>query len=147
MYQVYIDNSSGAACYINPPCKIRTYFTYTSLNIYQSNYNVLSYVYKEKKQKRQMFCIVFTLFTEYMIVIKLFIVIRRVCLDLCHFYYFIFCSTGTFDLHIYTNQGCEVPEKWDETQPCFVANAQELSLRTFSTSLHKVGTRVIYKVE
>lgn len=53
----------------------------------------------------------------------------------------------SFDLHVYTNQGCEVPEEWDETQPCFIANAQELSLRTFSTSLHKVGTRVIYKAE
>ena len=53
----------------------------------------------------------------------------------------------SFDLHVYTNQGCEVPEKWDETQPCFIKNAQELSLRTFSTSLHKVETHVIYKAE
>jgi mitotic spindle assembly checkpoint protein MAD2 len=56
-------------------------------------------------------------------------------------------STGSFDLHVHTSQGCEVPEKWDETQPCIIKNAQELSLRTFSTSLHKVETHVIYKAE
>jgi hypothetical protein len=61
--------------------------------------------------------------------------------------YFFLTSTGTFDFHVYTNHGSEVPEEWDETKPCFIANAQELSLRTFSTSLHKVGTRVIYKAE
>jgi len=60
---------------------------------------------------------------------------------------YLLVSTGSFDLHVYTNQGCEVPEKWDETQPCFIKNAQELSLRTFSTSLHKVETHVIYKAE
>jgi hypothetical protein len=72
------------------------------------------------------------------------------CLDVCLFYYFIlffFCSTGAFDFHVYTNHGRDLPEEWDETQPCFIANAQELSLRTFSTSLHKVGTHVIYKAE
>jgi mitotic spindle assembly checkpoint protein MAD2 len=62
-------------------------------------------------------------------------------------YLFPFVSTGSFDLHVYTNQGCEVPEEWDETQPCFIENAQELSLRNFSTSLHKVETHVIYKAE
>lgn len=71
------------------------------------------------------------------------------CLDVWPFYYFVifFCSTGDFDFHVYTNHWGDMPEEWDETQPCFIANAQELSLRTFSTSLHKVGTRVIYKVE
>jgi len=53
----------------------------------------------------------------------------------------------SFDLHVYTNQGCEVSEKWVETQPCIIKNSQELSLRTFSTSLHKVETDVIYKTE
>jgi len=54
---------------------------------------------------------------------------------------------GTFDLLVYTVLDCEVPQEWDETQPCFIANAQELSLRTFSTSLHRMETHVSYKAE
>jgi mitotic spindle assembly checkpoint protein MAD2 len=60
---------------------------------------------------------------------------------------YLLVSTGSFDLHVYTDKGCEVPVEWDETQPCFIKNAQELALRTFSTSLHKVETCVIYKAE
>jgi hypothetical protein len=56
-------------------------------------------------------------------------------------------SSGTFDLLVYTIPDCEVPQEWDETQPCFIANAQELSFQTFSTSLHRMETRVSYKVE
>ncbi|XP_069689926.1 mitotic spindle assembly checkpoint protein MAD2A [Periplaneta americana] len=53
----------------------------------------------------------------------------------------------TFDLLVYTIPDCEIPQEWDETQPCFMANSQELQLRTFSTSLHKMRTCVSYKVE
>ncbi|PNF38536.1 Mitotic spindle assembly checkpoint protein MAD2A [Cryptotermes secundus] len=53
----------------------------------------------------------------------------------------------TFDLQVYTVTDCEVPQEWDETQPCFIANAQEMPLRTFSTSLHRVETHVSYKAE
>jgi len=52
-----------------------------------------------------------------------------------------------FDLHIYTNRDCEVPEKWNETAPCVITNSQELQLRTFSTSLHHMSTVVSYKAE
>ena len=107
--------------------------------------------------------IVCTLCKEYMKMIKLFIILKEgissrfllqgnSCLiNLFGCMPFLTClclvSTGTFDLHVYTNQGCVVPEKWDETKPCIIKNAQELSLRTFSTSLHKVETHVIYKAE
>ncbi|RZF42592.1 hypothetical protein LSTR_LSTR001387 [Laodelphax striatellus] len=67
------------------------------------------------------------------------------------------CSTVTalplldcpcaFDLLIYTPQDCEVPEMWDETEPCFIANSQEIQLRTFSTTFHKMSTIVSYKAE
>ncbi|XP_018907873.2 mitotic spindle assembly checkpoint protein MAD2A isoform X1 [Bemisia tabaci] len=52
-----------------------------------------------------------------------------------------------FDLHIYTKPDCEVPAEWNETGPCFIANSQELQLRSFSTSLHKMNTVVSYKTE
>ena len=52
-----------------------------------------------------------------------------------------------FDIHIYTNRDCEVPDQWNETAPCIIANSQELQLRTFSTSLHHMATVVSYKAE
>jgi mitotic spindle assembly checkpoint protein MAD2 len=61
--------------------------------------------------------------------------------------YLFLVLTGTFDLQVYTVTDCEVPQDWDETQPCFIANAQEMPLRTFSTSLHRVETHVSYKAE
>jgi hypothetical protein len=56
-------------------------------------------------------------------------------------------SAGTFDIQVYTVTDCEVPQEWDETQPCFIANAQELPLRTFSTSFHRVETHISYKAQ
>ncbi|KAJ1528763.1 hypothetical protein ONE63_007150 [Megalurothrips usitatus] len=52
-----------------------------------------------------------------------------------------------FDIHIYTSKDCEVPDQWNETAPCIIANSQELQLRTFSTSLHHMSTVVSYKAE
>ncbi|KAK3926231.1 Mitotic spindle assembly checkpoint protein MAD2A [Frankliniella fusca] len=52
-----------------------------------------------------------------------------------------------FDIHIYTNNDCEVPNDWNETAPCIIANSQELQLRTFSTSLHHMATVVSYKAD
>ncbi|XP_014276419.1 mitotic spindle assembly checkpoint protein MAD2A [Halyomorpha halys] len=53
----------------------------------------------------------------------------------------------SFDLLIYTLPDIDVPEMWGETGPCFIANSQELQLRSFSTSLHKMDTVVCYKAE
>lgn len=52
-----------------------------------------------------------------------------------------------FDLLIYTKPDCEVPEQWGETEPVFIANSQELQMRSFSTSLHRMHTIVSYKAE
>ncbi|KAF6205096.1 hypothetical protein GE061_019263 [Apolygus lucorum] len=52
-----------------------------------------------------------------------------------------------FDLLIYTKPDIEVPDQWGETGPCFIANSEELQLRSFSTSLHRMDTVVSYKVE
>lgn len=50
-----------------------------------------------------------------------------------------------FDLQIYTKPDVNVPTEWAETAPSYIANSQELQLRTFSTSLHKMETIVSYK--
>ncbi|XP_053978582.1 mitotic spindle assembly checkpoint protein MAD2A [Hylaeus anthracinus] len=51
----------------------------------------------------------------------------------------------SFDILTYTVPDCNIPKEWDETQPVFIANSQEVQLRSFSTSLHKMETIVSYK--
>ncbi|XP_066584716.1 mitotic spindle assembly checkpoint protein MAD2A [Prorops nasuta] len=51
----------------------------------------------------------------------------------------------SFDILIYTVPDCNIPNEWDETQPVFIANSQEVQLRSFSTSIHKMDTIVSYK--
>ncbi|XP_014473483.1 PREDICTED: mitotic spindle assembly checkpoint protein MAD2A [Dinoponera quadriceps] len=51
----------------------------------------------------------------------------------------------SFDILTYTVPDCNIPNKWDETQPVFIANSQEVQLRSFSTSIHKMETIVSYK--
>ncbi|KYM80137.1 Mitotic spindle assembly checkpoint protein MAD2A [Atta colombica] len=51
----------------------------------------------------------------------------------------------SFDILTYTVSDCNIPNQWDETQPVFIANSQEVQLRSFSTSLHKMNTVVSYK--
>ncbi|ROT60938.1 mitotic spindle assembly checkpoint protein MAD2A [Penaeus vannamei] len=53
----------------------------------------------------------------------------------------------SFDLLVYTHQNAEVPEKWAESAPCFITNSQEVRLKSFSTSVHKVEACVSYKVD
>lgn len=52
-----------------------------------------------------------------------------------------------FDLLAYTNRDQEIPETWEESQARIIANSQEVRLRSFSTSVHKVDTMVSYKGE
>lgn len=51
----------------------------------------------------------------------------------------------SFDILAYTVPDCNIPNQWDETQPVFIANSQEVQLRSFSTSIHKMDTIVSYK--
>ncbi|XP_031845502.1 mitotic arrest deficient 2 [Nomia melanderi] len=51
----------------------------------------------------------------------------------------------SFDILTYTVPDCGIPQQWDETQPVFIANSQEVQLRSFSTSIHKMETIVSYK--
>ncbi|XP_064097345.1 mitotic spindle assembly checkpoint protein MAD2A-like [Macrobrachium nipponense] len=52
-----------------------------------------------------------------------------------------------FDLLVYTNENADVPDKWGESAPCFISNSQEVRLKSFSTSVHKVDACVSYKTE
>ncbi|XP_045619376.1 mitotic spindle assembly checkpoint protein MAD2A isoform X2 [Procambarus clarkii] len=52
-----------------------------------------------------------------------------------------------FDLLVYTHESADVPDKWAESAPCFIANSQEVRLKSFSTSVHKVEACVSYKTD
>lgn len=51
----------------------------------------------------------------------------------------------SFDILLQTKETTEVPEKWDETNPVCIQNAQSVQLRSFSTGVHTVNTAVSYK--
>ncbi|KAJ8319022.1 hypothetical protein KUTeg_004113 [Tegillarca granosa] len=52
---------------------------------------------------------------------------------------------SAFDLLVYTDKDLEVPDNWGEDGPQFIANSEEVRLRSFTTSIHKVDTMVSYK--
>ncbi|KAL7526200.1 hypothetical protein ACHAXR_002294, partial [Thalassiosira sp. AJA248-18] len=51
----------------------------------------------------------------------------------------------SFDLLIYTNKTAAVPKKWEDSDPRYIMNSQEVKLRSFTTSFHKVDSMVTYK--
>lgn len=53
----------------------------------------------------------------------------------------------SFDLHIYATPEAEIPELWDERGPCFISNSEELQLKSFTTSVHRMNTVVSYKAD
>jgi len=53
----------------------------------------------------------------------------------------------SFDILIYTHSNTEVPVEWGESDPCYIANSEEVKLRAFSTAVHKVESAVSYKAE
>lgn len=58
-----------------------------------------------------------------------------------------FCgsSPGAFDLLVYTDKDLVVPEKWEESGPQIIDQSEEVRLRSFTTSIHKVNSMVAYK--
>ena len=56
-----------------------------------------------------------------------------------------FLTTGTFNLLFYTDKDQDVPEEWEESGPSLIPNSQEVKLRSFTTSIHKVEAAVCYK--
>lgn len=54
-------------------------------------------------------------------------------------------SPGAFDLLVYTDKDLVVPEKWEESGPQIIDQSEEVRLRSFTTSIHKVNSMVAYK--
>ncbi|EAL70554.1 hypothetical protein ACTFIW_011916 [Dictyostelium discoideum] len=52
----------------------------------------------------------------------------------------------TFDLLVYTSKDLAVPQKWEESDPKFITNSQQVKLRSFTTTIHKVESMVAYKI-
>ncbi|KAL3944874.1 MAG: hypothetical protein SGBAC_001076 [Bacillariaceae sp.] len=51
----------------------------------------------------------------------------------------------SFDLLVYTKKDAVVPTKWEDSDPCYIMNSQEVKLRSFTTSVHKVDSMVAYR--
>lgn len=51
----------------------------------------------------------------------------------------------SFDLLVYTNREAVVPKKWEDSDPRYIMNSQEVKLRSFTTSFHNVDSMVTYK--
>jgi mitotic spindle assembly checkpoint protein MAD2 len=41
----------------------------------------------------------------------------------------------SFDLLVYTKKTAVVPTKWEDSDPCYISNSQEVKLRSFTTSV------------
>ncbi|KAI0561085.1 Mitotic spindle checkpoint protein Mad2 [Gracilaria domingensis] len=52
----------------------------------------------------------------------------------------------SFDMLIYTDKSIQTPAKWQETGPRIIPNAQQVTLRSFSTSVHDVSACVSYSM-
>eukprot|EP01116_Phalansterium_solitarium_P008625 TRINITY_DN22566_c0_g1_i1.p1 TRINITY_DN22566_c0_g1~~TRINITY_DN22566_c0_g1_i1.p1 ORF type:complete len:214 (+),score=54.05 TRINITY_DN22566_c0_g1_i1:127-768(+) len=52
-----------------------------------------------------------------------------------------------FDLLVYTASQVAVPAAWEESEPRYITNANEVRLRSFTTKIHKVDTMVAYKTD
>ena len=50
----------------------------------------------------------------------------------------------SFDMLIYTKQDIETPTKWEESGPRTINNSEQVTLRSFSTSVHNVDASVTY---
>lgn len=56
-------------------------------------------------------------------------------------------SPCTFDLLVYTPADCQVPAKWEESDPRYINKSNQVRLRSFTTKVHKVDTAVAYKAD
>eukprot|EP00981_Chlorochromonas_danica_P012300 scaffold4800_cov179-Ochromonas_danica.AAC.2 len=52
-----------------------------------------------------------------------------------------------FDLLVYADKEATVPLLWEDSDPCLIANAEQVKLRSFSTKIHKVDLAVSYRTE
>ncbi|KAK8793312.1 hypothetical protein WA158_004671 [Blastocystis sp. Blastoise] len=50
-----------------------------------------------------------------------------------------------FELIVYTDTNADVPSTWEHSDPKLISNSTEVRLRSFSTTVHTVGSAVSYK--
>ena len=72
-------------------------------------------------------------------------IIRQICASVT--YLPLIETQVKFDLLAFTDQGVEVPAEWEETEDVELENAEEVELRQLNTSIHRVGTKVQYRVD
>lgn len=53
----------------------------------------------------------------------------------------------TFNVLVYADADSEVPMEWGDSDAKEIKNGEKVQLRSFSTSNHRVGTLVSYRVE
>lgn len=53
----------------------------------------------------------------------------------------------SFDLLVYADKDATVPVTWEDSDPCFISNSEQVKLRSFDTKIHKVDMAVSYKVD
>ncbi|KAJ3242350.1 Mitotic spindle checkpoint component mad2 [Chytriomyces hyalinus] len=53
----------------------------------------------------------------------------------------------TFNVLSYTDQDAEVPATWIDSDAKMISNAEQVKLRSFSTSVHKVDALVAYRLD
>ena len=51
---------------------------------------------------------------------------------------------ASFDLLAYTDKNIQVPATWEVSDPRLISNPEACQLRSFSTSVHSIGTYVCY---
>lgn len=51
----------------------------------------------------------------------------------------------SFDMLVYTKKDAALPAKWEDSDPCYIMNSQQVKLRSFTTSVHKVESMVAYR--
>mmetsp|Transcript_42261 Transcript_42261/g.62634 ORF Transcript_42261/g.62634 Transcript_42261/m.62634 type:complete len:239 (+) Transcript_42261:1582-2298(+) len=50
-----------------------------------------------------------------------------------------------FDMLVYTKKDAAVPTIWKDSDPRYILNSQEVKLRSFTTSIHKIDSMVTYR--
>ena len=53
----------------------------------------------------------------------------------------------SFDLLVYTDDDAAVPRTWEESDPRYISNSDEVKLRSFTTKIHRVDASVSYKAD
>jgi mitotic spindle assembly checkpoint protein MAD2 len=53
----------------------------------------------------------------------------------------------SFDLLVYADDAATIPVTWEDSDPCFIADAEDVRLRSFTTSIHRVDLKVSYKLD